>query len=365
LTGVFSRACFPDKRLVTQFTKDLDSGKMSATVESEGKRPSMADLRDRFLGAILGCAVGDALGAPFEGEPADLNRFADPAEVRYRKISGYPFGQYTDDTQLTLAIVKAICRSGDVDGAAIAEEFVKLWQSGEIVGAGASCSDAVNNIVRLGVSWRDAGTKPGRAGNGAAMRAGPIGLWDYANPDRIERDAEVSGVITHKDPRAVAGAIAVARAVALCVNSEEVEPAGFLANVSGSVRGTSGLFADCIDELGGWLNMEPSEALPLIYASGEPDLGERKPGWVTAYVVPTVLCALYCFVRTPRDFVGIVTGSICAGGDADTVAAIAGAIGGAYNGLSAIPRALIETLKDSEAIISLSEKFYDVTMSRN
>jgi ADP-ribosylglycohydrolase len=325
----------------------------------------MTDLRDRFLGAILGCAVGDTLGAPFEGAPADPNRFAAGAEIRYREIPGYPIGQYTDDTQLTLAIMKSICRSGDVDGAAIAEEFVKLWQSGEIVGAGASCTDAVNNIVRLGMNWRDAGTAHGRAGNGAAMRAAPIGLWDYAYPDRIVRDAEVSGVITHKDPRAVAGAIAVARAVALCVNSQEIEPAGFIANVSESVRGTSELFADCIGDLGGWLNMEPSEALPSIYASGEPDMGERRPGRVTAYVIPTVLCALYCFLRTPRDFVKIVTGSICAGGDADTVAAIAGAIGGAYNGLSAIPRALIETLKDSETIISLAEDLYELTMSRN
>ncbi len=325
----------------------------------------MADLRDRFLGAILGCAVGDALGAPFEGASPDLNRFGVLAEIRYREMPGYPIGQYTDDTQLTLAIVKAICRSGDVDGATIAEEFVRLWQTDEIVGAGASCSDAVHNIVSLGMSWRDAGTAPGRAGNGAAMRAGPIGLWDYAYPDRIERDAEVSGVITHKDPRAVAGAIAVATAVALCVNSEEIEPAGFLASISESVRGTSGLFADCIDELGGWLELEPSEALPFIYASGEPDMGARRPGRVTAYVIPTVLCALYFFLRTPRDFVASVTGSICAGGDTDTVAAIAGAIGGAYNGSAAIPRPLIETLKDSESIASLAEDFYEATMSRD
>ena len=325
----------------------------------------MADLRDRFLGAILGCAVGDALGAPFEGAMPDPKRFASMAEIRYREIPGYPVGQYTDDTQLTLAIVKAICRCGDVDGAAIAEEFVRLWATGEIVGAGASCSDAVHNMVHLGMNWRDAGTAPGRAGNGAAMRAAPIGLWDYAYPDLIGRDAEVSGIITHRDPRAVAGAIAVAKAVALCVNSDEIEPVAFLASVSESVRETSGLFADCIDELGGWLEMEPSEALPPIYASGEPDMGEGKPGWVTAYVIPTVLCALYCFLRTPRDFVEIVTGSICAGGDADTVAAIAGAIGGAYNGSAAIPRPLVETLKDSETIISLAEDFYKVTMSRN
>lgn len=325
----------------------------------------MIDLRDRFLGSILGCAVGDALGAPFEGALPDPNRFDSAGEIRFREIPGYPIGQYTDDTQLTLAIMRAIIRAGDVDGAAIAGEFVRLWQTGEIIGAGASCSDAVDNMVSRGISWRDAGTPSGRAGNGAAMRAAPIGLWNHAHLDRIERDAEISGIITHKDPRSVAGAIAVAGAVAICVNSAEIEPNEFLASVSESVRERSGLFADCVNELGDRLGMEPSEALPLIYAAGEPEMGPRRPGWVTAYVIPTVLCALYFFLRTPRDFTAIVTGSICAGGDADTVGAIAGAIGGACNGISSIPRDLVETLKDSAEIVALAEEFYEITMSRS
>lgn len=276
----------------------------------------MTDLRERFLGSILGCAVGDALGAPF-------------------------------------------------DGAAIAERFIELWQTGEIVGAGASCSEAVYNMVNLGASWRDAGTPRGRAGNGTAMRAAPIGLWNHARPDMIESDAEVSSIITHKDPRSVGGTIAVAKAVAICVNSDEIAAPDFLRDISDGVRTRSALFADCIDELSGWLDMEPSEALPLIYASGEPDMGPRRPGWVTAYVIPTVVCALYFFLKSPRDFMAALTGSICAGGDVDTVGAIAGAIGGAFNGISSIPRGLVDTLKDSERIIALTEEFHDVTMSRN
>lgn len=325
----------------------------------------MTDLREKFLGSILGCAAGDALGAPFEGAPALPNRFGSGAEIRYHEIPGYPIGQYTDDTQLTLAVMRAICRARRVDGAAIAEEFIKLWQTGEIVGAGASCSEAVYNMVRFGISWKDAGTPQGRAGNGTAMRAAPVGLWNYAHPDRIERDAEVSSIITHKDPRSVGGTIAVAKAVAMCVNSEAIEPNEFLKNVADGVRTASELFADCIDESTRWSDMEPAEALPLIYAAGEPDMGPRRPGWVTAYVIPTVLCALYFFLRSPRDFVASVTGSICAGGDADTVGAIAGAISGAHNGAASIPRRLIDTLKDSEKIIALTEQFYDVTMSRN
>jgi len=325
----------------------------------------MADLREKFIGAILGCAVGDALGAPFEGAPPSPDRFGSAGDVRYTKIPGYPVGQYTDDTQLTLAVIKAICRAKAVDGSVIADEFVKLWRTGEIVGAGASCTEAVHNIVDLGMDWKEAGTAQGRAGNGTAMRAAPIGLWNHSHPDRIRCDAEISSIITHKDIRSVGGTIAVAKAVALCVNSDALEPGEFLQDISRDVRDVSALFEGCLDDLAQWLGLEPSEALPLIYASGEPDMGPRRPGWVTAYVIPTVLCAFYCFLRAPGDFVECVTGAICAGGDTDTVAAIAGAISGAFNGVSSIPRNLIDSLKDSAEIIEITERFYRETVERN
>jgi ADP-ribosyl-[dinitrogen reductase] hydrolase len=324
----------------------------------------MAELRERFLGSILGCAVGDALGAPFEGSLPESILLDSKKDVQFRRIPGYPLGQYTDDTQLTMAIMRAICRSGGVDGATIAEEFVELWETGEIVGAGASCSDAVYNMVRRGMSWEKAGTPQGRAGNGTAMRAAPVGLWNYAHPDRIENEAKISSIITHKDTRSVGGTIAVASAVELCVNSTELEPPDFLRNISGSVRGTSELFAECLDDLGSWLRLEPSEALPRIYASGRPDMGPRQPPFVTAYVIPTVLCALYFFLRTPRNLIESLIGAINAGGDTDTVAAITGSISGAFNGISSIPQGLVETLKDSKKIISLAERFYEASVSR-
>lgn len=322
-------------------------------------------LRERFLGSIVGCAVGDALGAPFEGAPPSSFPFRKGDQIQFRKIPGYPLGQYTDDTQLTLAIIRAICRTRSVDGAEIAREFVGLWETGEIVGPGASTRQAVFNLMNRGISWEDSGTEEGRAGNGTAMRAAPIGLWGYAHPDEIERDARVSSIITHKDVRSVAGTIAVAKAVQMCVNSDHIEPLEFLTEISRSTRGTSELFADNIDRLIEWHALEPDRALPLIYAAGEPDIGPRQPGWISAYVIPTVLCSLYFFLQSPRSYIDSVTGAINAGGDADTVAAITGAISGALNGISSIPATLVETLKDSKIIQELAERFCVVAMTRN
>ncbi len=322
-------------------------------------------LRERFLGSIVGCAVGDALGAPFQGTLPSSFRVRKGEPVHFRKIPIYSLGQYTDDTQLTLAILSAICRARSVDGAEIAREFVRLWDMGEIVGPGASTNEAIFNIMIRGMSWEESGTEEGRAGNGTAMRAAPIGLWNYANPDDIERDARVSSIITHKDARSVAGTIAVAKAVQICVNSDDIKPVEFLTEISRSIRGTSELFADNIDRLIEWHALEPDRALPLIYAAGNPDTGPRQPGMVSGYVIPTVLCSLYFFLQSPRSYIDSVVGSINAGGDADTVAAITGAISGALNGISSIPVTLVETLKDSKIIQELAEQLCVVAMSRN
>ena len=325
----------------------------------------MKELRKKFLGSIVGCAVGDALGAPFEGAlpwHIDLNPEEEP---HFRVIPGYPIGQYTDDTQLTMAIMRAVCRMGAVEGSSIAEEFVTLWRTDEIVGPGGSCSEAVYTILVRGVGWEQAGTPEGRAGNGTAMRAAPIGLWNHAHPEEIAEDARISSIITHKDTRSIGGTIAVAKAVSLCVNSTDIDPPDFLSQISDSVRGASAIFADCLDALTSWLRLEPPEAFSHIYAAGEPDMGSQDPPYVTPYVIPTVLCALYCFLRTPRDFIKSVVGAIKAGGDTDTVAAITGSISGAFNGIDSIPGHLVRTLKDSEEIIALTEQFYDVTVSRN
>jgi ADP-ribosylglycohydrolase len=280
-------------------------------------------------------------------------------------MPGYPLGQYTDDTLLTLATIRAICRTRSVDGAEMAREFVRLWETREIVGAGSSTTEAVYNMMHRGMRWDKAGTPEGRAGNGTAMRASPIGLWDHAHPEDIERDARTASVITHKDSRSIAGAITVATAVRMCLNSSEFSPGEFLEDIAKTVRETSGLFAEAIEDLIGWIPLDPAEALPLIYASGEPEMGPARPGWVTPYVIPTVLCAFYFFLRNRRNYTDAVVGAINAGGDTDTVAAIAGAISGALNGIGAIPRGLVGQLKDSAGIISLIERFYEAAASRS
>jgi ADP-ribosylglycohydrolase len=315
-------------------------------------RPS---LEDRFIGTIVGVAVGDALGAPFEG--IDANRlFQESEQMDFAPVRGFPRGQYTDDTQMTLAIIKAILKNGDVDGKTVTEEFAELWRSGEILGAGASCSEGVWRYIRGEAEWDKCGTERGRAGNGTAMRASPVGLWDHDATERITRDAEAISIMTHSDERAVAGAIAVASAVAYLVTAQEVSPTDFTERVSSSVSEQSAEFARAIDELPELLQADEQDAVPAIINEGwtghDPSFG------VTPFVIPTVLASSYAFLKYPGDFSSAVRTVINMGGDVDSTGSITGAMSGAFNGVGAIPQHLREGVKDSSQIHDLAAEFF-------
>ncbi|TKJ34183.1 hypothetical protein CEE39_02820 [bacterium (candidate division B38) B3_B38] len=318
-------------------------------------------IKEKFLGCIVGTGVGDALGAPLEGSPPGQLLPGEGGRFYYRGFYPYPPGQYTDDTQMTLAIMRAILKEGKVDGRTIADEFVPLWQKGEIIGAGGSCTEAVFNLISGKVSWEEAGTPRGRAGNGTAMRASPIGLWNHDHPDRIVSDATTASIITHKDERSIAGAIAVATTVAYGLNHDAIDGEELIDLLASAASQVHSGFARAISQLPRWLKIDEGEAVREITHSGEPEIGPW--GWgggITPYVIPTVLICLYYFLRSPHSFLSNVVKVINVGGDTDTTGAIQGAMSGAFNGIGAIPEHLVEGLQDSQDIITLTEEFYQL-----
>jgi ADP-ribosyl-[dinitrogen reductase] hydrolase len=137
---------------------------------------SQVGLRERVLGCLLGCAVGDALGAPYEGLwphqiPDQRWLLADFAE-----IEGYPKGQYTDDTQLSVATVESLVASGDLSLPHLARSIARLWKRQAVVGPGGACTHAAQTFLRTG-DWTTCGAAVGQAGNGTAMRTAVLGLF--------------------------------------------------------------------------------------------------------------------------------------------------------------------------------------------
>ncbi|MEE8143018.1 MAG: ADP-ribosylglycohydrolase family protein [Planctomycetota bacterium] len=319
-------------------------------------------LKTRFRGTLMGGAIGDALGFPFEGSSRSfMVAVGDEVTQRYEKHrSGYfPRGQYSDDTQMTLATVEAIVEAGGIEGESIAASFIPLWRENRIVGRGNACTEAVQRLMDGVADWRTSGAEEGRAGNGAAMRIAPLGLWDYDQQERLGGHVELVSRITHNDARAVAGAAAVAAAVAYNVTHREVILGDFLDFVSGVAQPFHEQMAKVIQDLPRLLSIPDQRALEMISTFGFPGAYRESHDGITPFVVSTVMLALYYFLRSPTNYEMTVRNCLLAGGDVDTTAGIAGSISGALNGIDALPKKLVEGMQSRDRILELADRFYN------
>ncbi len=326
-------------------------------------------LEDRFAGSLIGQALGDALGFVVEGHPpARCRRYVDEVLKAGRAGEGgrapFAFGQYTDDTQLARELIESYVACKGFDPADYARRIAAIFAEGRIVGRGRTTEAAALRLAQ-GVSWDQAGTPAPAAGNGSAMRAGPVGLMSFDDPDGLIRAARDQGRITHADPRCSAGAVAIAGAVALALGGGSVEPARFLGQLAGWTRAVEGSLASCLGRLVDWTRLAPEDAQPLISAAGsEPGYSDRWEG-ISPFVTASVLWSLYAFLKSPGDYWQTISTAIAVGGDVDTTAAMAGAVSGAYNGLAAVPGDLAGRLNDQgtwdyDALVGLAREAYRV-----
>src|SRR5262249_3169381 len=171
--------------------------------------------RERFLGCLLGLAVGDALGAPFEGVPADHVFFvAGPIHELLAQTSDETF-RYTDDTQMMIGVAEALLEEGEIKAATLARRFAPNYEPDRGYGRGAR---QLVEAMQAGDDW-DALAETifpgGSFGNGAAMRVAPIGLLFAPNLEKVAEQARASALPTHRHPLGIEGAELLALAVAL------------------------------------------------------------------------------------------------------------------------------------------------------
>lgn len=324
--------------------------------------PSKDELKSRFLGCLLGCAVGDALGAPFEGLWSHSIPDENSLLAGFSEFEGYPTGQYTDDTQLSVATVQAILKARDVVPSEIARCISRLWKTQSVVGPGGACTRAAHHFLKTG-DWASSGAPVGQAGNGTAMRTAVVGLYFLSDPERLPPVVADVSRITHFDPRSVAGGIAVAKAAQLLVTEESHSPNSFCQAVAGATEMIDPTFAGMIRELPRLLHEEPATAIRSIAWSGmaKPEFPEPI---ITPFVIPTVLAAFWCLLRHLDSWEKGVASAIRLGGDVDTLGAIVGALLGAKLGSKSIPQHLVETVVDRELLQSLAIR-YHALVTRN
>lgn len=291
---------------------------------------------DRGEGVLLGLACGDALGEPVEGWPAD--RIA--AEYgRLREFVGgrVPPGGLTDDTEQALRLARSLVDCGTFDPDDVADRFVE-WYEGGAVGIGGLTRRVLGRMAD-GEPWErasreawEASPEGHNAGNGSVMRCAPLAVAYADDPDELAAASRTSSRLTHYDPRCVHGCAALNRTVA-------------------------GLLRDDPDPLADALAALPEGAPDELTGALEPvpdglDRVELSP---TGYVVDTLQAALY-FGLSREDAEAVVVDAVNAGGDADTVGAVAGALAGARFGASGLPGRWIDELQRADELRRLGRE---------
>jgi ADP-ribosylglycohydrolase len=326
--------------------------------------------KEQFSGCLIGQCLGDAVGFPVEGySPSLCQQYVEETlqtgNTAFRGRSPFPFGQYTDDSQLARELMQSYVECKGFDPQDYAHRIATIFSEKRIVGRGKATEEAARRLLQ-GIPWEEAGTPPPSAGNGSAMRAGPIGLMFFDNPEQLIQAAYDQGRITHQDRRCSAGAVAIAGAVALALQNKPIDKQKFLSTLAKWTQKIENSLSSAIKELNEWISMSPEEAVRYISRAGVPDYYDEWQG-ISPFVTGSVLWSLYSFLKSPDNYRETICTAIAVGGDVDTTAAMAGAISGAYLGLEAIPSYLSNYLTDQGTwgfteLVNLAHKCYDIKM---
>lgn len=285
-------------------------------------------IQDRASGALLGLAVGDAVGTTLEFKARD----AYPPLTDM--VGGGPFrlkpGQWTDDTAMALALADSLAACGRLDEQDLLARFSDWWRNGTYSCTG-RCFDIGSTTAQAMRRWEQTkddhcgSTDPHSAGNGSLMRLAPVAMRYWRDRPALRDAAARQSKTTHAAPEAVDACVAYAGMLADAIEGRPRSEV--LASGSGKV------WAGSIAEVmaGSWR-------------------GKRRTRVnATGYVVHALEAALWSVGRSSSVERAILHAANL-GQDADTTAAIAGQLSGALHGSSAIPDAWLAKLAWSQRL---------------
>ena len=290
----------------------------------------MTDKRRAIEGCLLGTAVGDALG--LAGEGLSRRRLARLFPDLTRPHFLGRRGMVSDDTEHTCFVAQALIQSAGEPEAftRVLAWRLRFWLLLGPAGIGWATLRAILKLW-LGVPPDKSGVWS--AGNGPAMRSALLGVCYGDDPERLRELVRASSRLTHTDPRAEAGALAVAVAA---YHASYSLPDTYLASTERLLEP-----GDLRKLLGNAVaSVQAGETTDTFAASI--GAGDR----VSGYVNQTVPVAVHAWLSFPDDYKSAVLAVIRCGGDTDTTAAITGAIVGAAVGLEGIPNEWLSALAE-------------------
>ena len=295
---------------------------------------------ERFEGCLLGLALGDALGAPYEG--GSIERFV------WWLIGTTTQGEmrWTDDTQMSLDVAESLVAKGELDADDLALRFAGSYRWSRGYGPGAA--KLLKRIAR-GADWRQVNRSVyagGSFGNGGAMRAPVVGLFYAGRLDDLAAAAHLSASITHAHPLGIEGAVLLASATALA------------ARRSRPLEILQGVAAHC--------KLEPfvarlGTATTWLQSGDEPatrEVSRRLGNGVAAS--ESCVTALYIALRFMKSSFEDMQGFVAScGGDVDTIGAMAGAVWGAANGAASLPSEKLAKLEQRARLVALAAALHE------
>jgi len=282
--------------------------------------------KDRAVGALLGLAVGDALGTTLEFRARDEHPHVSTM------VGGGPFrlkpGQWTDDTSMALCLADSLIACQGIDPQDLMERFVAWWRTGnnsvtgQCFDIGNTTSEALERFELTGKVF--APKDPAQAGNGSLMRLAPVVLFARGNATAAEQMAYLQSTTTHPAP-------------------EAHDACRFFARLLNEA--VTGATKDEVLEAREWAG-EPAVA---AIAAGSWRDKTRAQISSSGYVIHTLEAALWCVDRSSTFAEAVILAANLAD-DADTVAAVTGQLAGALWGADGIPQEWLDILAWRESI---------------
>jgi len=347
---------------------------------------------EKFRGSMAGLALGDALGAPVEGmKPGHIKDvlgtvrgFVDAQTIWPNKPYRYRApGIYTDDTQQALCLAESLVRCFGYQAPDFAQTLLKLWQAapelkcGAFRGIGPTFFRVMEKLAS-GIGPDKSGLPS--AGIGAAMRVAPVGLYFFDDRERLLKAAIEQSLLTHKDPRALALAACVAYSVArsasgewnslkakeraedlvqFAADAEKIIEQEYIAHLPPMVYDFFGLFYRSIEPFRHWHGMEHELVLrQTVNLANQAFPSEKITGPSQNFALASGITALFLGMVS-RDLPAGILEAVNLGRDADSTAAMTGAILGARFGEASIPRDWQAGLKNYDQVSLRGEALFE------
>lgn len=294
------------------------------------KNVTMNNIKAKYLGGMVGSALGDAIG-----ELAFRYHRKNELCAQLDRLKEL---RYTDDTAMSIGLAESILGKGCLDQQDLGETFKSNFRKEPWRGYASGPPTIFSMVEQLGITYAEAAKMlfggTGSLGNGAAMRVVPVGLF-FHNSSDLYQIAHMSAAVTHAHPVGIDGAAVQAEAVALAVKLDPRDPF------------PSETFTDTLRDFASTPEMKEKMLLvqELINANTTPSFAAEQLGRTVA-VHESMPFALFSFLRHPKSFEDCLFCAILHGGDRDTLGAMACAISGAYVGIKAIPESWREKLEN-------------------